>query len=464
MIERTGFYNIGGINYFLDEYQQVTNKKLYAFDTPDFYFPLKNERDFLQAYNNCPPLKAIIGKRAKAFNTGRIYYLNTNTDKPARGKQWLKDLIKKPNALQNEQQFFAQQNHYIDTFGYCPVLKIKAVGFEDQEEVSAIWNIPPWLFDIEYTGKWLHQFKIEGIYKSYMFVWEGKTYELDMKNVYFVFDDGIGTENDCNLTIPDSRLVGMDYVISNIWAAYKSRNTLITKRGAIGILSNKAKEQGVGVPISSEHKKELQQDFASYGLTGQPFQVIITEANLGWQQMAISPRELMLFEETTENIERLCDAYGWPIELIARGKDVTYDNKLQARKDLYQNTLIPESDSRMEQNSVGLGLDVIEIRRDFSNVAVLQEDKKTKADARKAINEYCQTEWDADLMTKNEWRQELGLEPIANHEYDKYKSELGIEPVSEEDEEDDKLVNEILNEEEDEEESTSEDSSTEDQE
>lgn len=426
-ISRTGWTNIGGINYFLDEYAQFTKKSMYLAGSNGFFMALKNERDFLLAYNTCPPLKAIIAKRAKAFNTGKRILKNSTTGNKLRGFHWLKKLIKRPNALQNEKQFFAQQNHYIDIFGYCPILKMKAVGFED--EISAIWNIPPWLFDLEYTGKLWKQNQIEGIYKNYKIFWEGEQLEISPKDLEFIFDDGIGTENDTNFTIPDSRLVGMDYIVSNIIAGYKSRNTLITKRGAVGILSNDAKDSGVGVPVSPEDRDDLQKDFAKYGLTGQPYHIIVTNANLKWQQMGYPTKDLMLFEENTENIERLSDAYGWPIELISRGKDVTYDNKIQARKDLYQNTLIPESESRMEQFSKILAVENLEVCSDYSEVPVMQIDKKTKAEARVAINSYCQLEYDADLMTKNEWREELGLERIEGKpELDKYKSE--VEPTT----------------------------------
>jgi hypothetical protein len=441
-IDRTGWANIGGINYFLDEYQQVTERLLYGMDAgADCYYPLRHEKDFLAAYRACGPLKSIIGKRAKAFNTGELTYINPNNNKPARGAHWLRQLMKKPNPLQTHKQFKAQQNVYIDLFGYCPIFKVVPVGFEETGEYSSIWNLPPWLFDLTYTKKWLKQNTIEGIYESYKLEWEGETTKLDSKYVSFIFDDGIGTDMDSALTIPDSRLVGMEYHVSNIVAALKSRNTLITRRGAIGILSNGGKDQGVSVPMKKGEKDNLQKEFSRYGLTGQLHHVIITEANLQWQQMGYPTKDLLLFEETTESIERLCDAYGWPIELIARGKDVTYDNKIQARKDLYQNTIIPEADSRDEQFTNALGIKDILLKTDYSTVPVLQMDLKTKADARAAVNAYCQVEFDADLMTKNDWLEELGKPRREdNPDFDKYKSELTEElPKDEltEDEEDD---------------------------
>ena len=225
--------------YFIEAGRSMGLYGINAGDNP-YFLPLLTERDFLEAYRTCPPLKAITGNRARCFNNGVREIYNVNTGKPARGRQAnnIRRLIKRPNVLQTEEQFFAQQNIYTDIFGYCPFLVVKVPGFTD--EYKAIYNIPPWLFDIKYTRKWLYQYKITGVYEKFYMLWDGQQMEIDPKDLHFVLDDGIGTEYDSNLTIPDSRLVGNDYIVSNIRATYKARNTMVTKRGAIGILSNQS--------------------------------------------------------------------------------------------------------------------------------------------------------------------------------------------------------------------------------
>jgi hypothetical protein len=376
---------------------------------------LLNERDFIEAYRVCPPLKAIISRRAKAFNNGIKDVFNGNTDKPARGHEAasIRAMLEKPNVLQTGDQFFSQQNQYIDLFGYCPVLVIRPSGFVD--EIKAVWNIPPWLFDIKYTRKWLNQYKLTGIYEKFYILWEGKQMEIDVRDIKFIFDDGIGSEDDTNLVIPDSRLVGMDYIVSNICAAYKSRNTLITKRGAMGVLSNDSTDaKGSSLAIEEEVKKDLQRDFKSYGIVGQPFQIILTDAKMKWQQMGFATKELMLFEEIQDDIDRLCDQYGYPSELISRIKGTTYENKLQARIDMYHDSIVPEDKSRMQQFTnciVSEGSGLI-IKTDYSKVPVLQREKKIHAEARLLWNQAMKIEKDNGVSTRNEWRIKLGEEPI----------------------------------------------------
>lgn len=392
----------------------------------DYFFDLKCEADYLRAFNSCPPLKAIVSKRAKAFNSGAVQVLNKNNGNFAKGTEAkeLQGLFKRPNALQSGAQFRAQQNFYIDIFGYCPVYKITSIGFDVP---SSIWNIPPWLFDLKYSGHFLGQIQIKDIYKKFFWYWNGEKVELNYDNIYMVFDDGVGTDNDCNLTIPDSRLLGVEYPVSNIIAAYKSRNTLITKRGALGILSNDGRDKAGIVSNDGTKIDQLQKDFKKYGIVGQPFQTIITDAALKWQQMGFATRDLMLFEEIQDDIDRLCDAYGFPAELIARSKDTTFDNKKQARIDLFENTIIPEADSRMEQNSNGiLGEDSrFEIVVDYSGVSILQGDTKTKADALKALNEALSMEYDNDLITKNDWLEAIGRDRRTDRpDFDLLKSEI----------------------------------------
>lgn len=418
-----GWENLLSDGYLLDRNgNNVGHPFNFRGGAEDYFLNLRHEKDFLRAYNECSPLKALVGKRAKAFNTGKLILLNESSEKKAQGAEAkaLQALLDKPNVLQTKQQFRAQQNIYIDIFGYCPILKMRPVGMAD---VTSIWNLPPWLFDLKYTGAWLNQTTLKGIYSNYYIFWGGEKIEIKFEDVFFIHDDGIGTEHDSNLTIPDSRLVGLEYPISNIIGAYKSRNTLIMKKGAIGILSNTGKDTAGVIPLDPDEKASLQKDFSRYGLVGQPYQVIITDAALQWQQMGFPTKDLMLFEEIQDDIERMCDAYGWPVELMARGKDVTFDNKKQALKSAYRDSIIPESVSRVEQLTAGLTdpLSNLIISVDYSEVEVLQEDKKIMADARGALDSALEKEYKNGLITKNQWLKKLGEEPVTTDpSFDQY--------------------------------------------
>ena len=421
-----GWNNVYDVEGVLQNFSP--NSGVISIPGEEFFMKLRTEQDMVRAYNSCPPIKAILGKRAKMANTGKFEVLNTNNGNYAKGEdaRAIKRLLVRPNALQTGRQFFAQQNTYVDLFGYCPVLGVESVGFEGQG-YSSIWNIPPWLFDLEYTGDWLGQTSLKSVFKKFKMLWAGGIKELKVENLHFIYDDGIGTEYDSNLLIPDARLIGCDYIVSNLIAALKSRNTLITKRGAIGILSNAVTDSSGPMPFVEGEKERVQREFKNYGIVGQPFQIIITEAALKWQQMGFPTKDLLLFEEGEENINQLCDTLGWYPELLGRTKGVTFDNKKQAQKSAYRDIIIPESDSRMEQFSpivVPPDRTNFVVVRDFSGVPVLQEDAKQEAEALKVLNEALAIEYDNNLITRNDWREEIGKDRLPNPEFDKYKNEL----------------------------------------
>lgn len=413
------------IENFIDRNSTFSHSKISLLNGEDCFFHIRNELDFLRAYKECAPLKSIVGKRAKYFNTGSVEVFNENTDKIAVGPEArsIRNILKKPNILQTHKQYFAQQNIYLDIFGYCPVLRIRPVGMVD--EITALWNLPPWLFDLTFTKEWLLQTKLTGIFSKFYLIWNGVRMEIDPDNLTFIFDDGIGCDHDNNLHIPDSRLISLEYPVSNIIACYKARNTLITKRGAIGILSNASKDTAGVIPLDKDEKTKLQKDFSKYGIVGQAFQVIITDAALQWQQMGFATKDLLLFEEIEDDINRLCDAYGLQTELMALTIKGSFNSadKEEAVKSMYRDTIIPESCSRMEQFTKVVITDptsTLYLEQDFSKVEVLQENKKALADARAALDNALEKEYKNCLITRNEWLIELGKDPVNDPEFDLY--------------------------------------------
>lgn len=389
-------------------------------------FSLNTEINHLRAYNECPPLKSIVSKRAKCFNVAHVDVINTNTDKPATGPQAaaFRAILKRPNPLQTQKQFLAQQNTYIDIFGYCPVFIIRPYGLP--AEVSAIWNIPPWLFNVQFTGAWLQQNTVEGIFKGYTMQWSTGNVFLPSENLKLIFDDGFGTDMDINLCIPDSRLRSLEFPVANIIAALKGTNTLIVNKGPTGILSNQAKDSVGHIPMPDGEKVAVQRDFRRYGIVGQEYQVIITEANLSYQQIGSPMAELQLPETIQNSVNMLCDAYGYYPELLARSKDTTFANKEKAEKMLYTGTIIPESESRLEQLSnaiIGIGLNM-QYAGSFAHVPALQAEAKDMADARKSNDIALEKEFKNNQITCNMWLAALKLPERTDGNGDKYYYEL----------------------------------------
>lgn len=395
--------------------------------TGEFFYPLLGNSSLhfrwtghnssLTAYQKCPPVPAIINRKAQAYINGKTWVLNTQgraKEKEATSVEAkkLQNLLKRPNPLQSWKQFEAQAYIYQQLFGWTIILPIRPFGFKDNIDATSLWNIPPFMVDIEETNRLFYQSDTKGIIKKIVLSYKGQRTELEVENVFIMKDF---TPSFDSLILPNSRICALEMPINNIIGAYESRNVLINYRGALGILSQ---ETGGGqypvLPVTDDKKKELQKEFQRYGLKNSQWQFIITSAALKWQSMSIPTKDLMLFEEIEDDIMRICDQYGYPYQLMSSAKGTTFSNVKEAKQLLYQDSIIPEAENIYEQWNQFFQLDKYNLRmdKDFAHLPVLQEDEVQKMTARRTRDEAYQIEWENDLITRNQWRTANGEDPL----------------------------------------------------
>lgn len=384
--------------------------------------------DYMQAWNQCPPLVAIICNIAQADINGKVRFFKPGTDEEVGSHgnnlssaplKALRALFSKPNSLQTWRQFRAQQKIYVRLFGICPVLMVRPEGMDTPK---MMWNIPPHLVKVETTGKLFYQTDAGNIIKSITVTLNGKDTPLPVDDVIFLRDQTVSLTSEI---LPDSRLKTIQRPISNIVACYDAENTVVTKRGALGIFSNAAAKDTFGQGLMQESEKEqLQADLRRYGLSQDQYQYIITTAAVTWQQVGVNIKELMLIEIIKSCTETMCDVLGYKFELMANEKGTTFANQEQALASFYQDTIIPEASSDMDVYNAyfeKMGITGIEARMMFDHVEVLQQSEEERAKGRKAINEACKIEWDAGKLTLNNWAEQLGDKKLAGEQFDMYK-------------------------------------------
>lgn len=391
-------------------------------DCKEYLFSYEGHDSSLKAYKKCPPLTAIINKKAQAYINGKTWILNSRGNEATNDTaNKLRKLLAKPNPLQTWLQFEAQQYIYEQIFGYCILLPIKPVGFKDNIDATSIWNIAPFMVDIEETKKLFYQSDTNGIIKQIVLNYKGTKTFLQASDIY-IFKDF--TPSFDSLIIPESRICSLEMPINNIIGAYESRNVLINYRGALGILTPEVTPSGA--LINEEHKEQLQQDFMRYGLKNNQWKFIISTAALKWQQMGVPTKDLMLFEEIEDDIMRICDSYNYPSMLLSNAKGTTFANLNEAKKLLYQDAIIPEAESIYEQWNIFFGLSDMNLKmdKDFSHVAALQEDDLKRAQSRKARNEALLIEFYNNLITLNRWLELNGEDPLTGVEGKMYYYQL----------------------------------------
>jgi hypothetical protein len=396
----------------------------------DYKFTYSGHYSSLKAFTKCAPLNAVIIKKAQAFVNGKTWIVNKKGKaKDKESTTELADKVRKlmssPNPFQTQKEFEAQQYIYAQIFGFCLLLPIKPVGYP-VSDAKRLWNIPPSMVNIEETKKnWLLAESKLDLVKKIVIDFGEERAEIPVSDVVIIKDF---TPSFSSPIFPESRICALEMPINNIIGAYESRNVLINYRGALGIISPDAKDVGGPVPLSDPQKEQLQEDFLRYGLKNNQWKFIISSASVKWSQMGVSTKDLMLFEEIEDDIQRICDSYSYPYPLISSAKqnNLGGTNTDPNKRLLYQDTIIPEAESICEQWNILFDMDSsgLVIIKDYSHVPVLQDDEQKKALSRKTRNEARQIEFYNNVCTLNEWRVANGDDPANADTGDKFYYEL----------------------------------------
>ena len=321
-------------------------------------------------YIKIPELRTIINKRALMISSA-IPKLIDETGNTVDSHSWVYDLIAKPNPTQSWADVMyslaVNDGLFNNSFAYCPER-----SFDIR---NLILPLPSNKVKIAGTGKLLDQIDVEGLIKNFEFWYDNQNHEIiEVKDmVYLNTPDGI------NLINPVNRIDTLKYPLTNIMSQYSKRNVLLENIGAIGILSSRKSDLGGSLPMDAEEREEIQRDW----LKRQKDKLVITEADVQWTPMSFPTKDLMLFEELTEDKMAIIDAYGLPYYLFSQSKGATFSNVKEGMKMTYQDTIIPETEQMYATLSHQLGLtdEGLLLVPDFSHVAVLQDDKNAEASA-----------------------------------------------------------------------------------
>jgi HK97 family phage portal protein len=302
-----------------------------------------DSKNYSKDFKEVPEVNAVISLKARAFSSMKLQVVSKETGKQVNNNEPLVKVLRNPNYYQSQKEFLYQTKVFQEVYGNEFIYPLAPSGLSTN--YKGLFSLPPDLVEIEYPSRqpafYLSEDFIAGIKYKATFGTSTKTFVP--KELIHINSINITQREDSWLN-GVSPLAALQGPIANIRASYEARNVLIERRGALGILSNGSVDvTGGAVPIDPKEKTELQSQLRRYGLTKDQYQFIITNLNLKWQQMAIDADKLQLHEETRESLTRICDVYGVPFELMGNQKGVTFDNKKQAIRSLYQETIIPEA-------------------------------------------------------------------------------------------------------------------------
>lgn len=368
------------------------------------------------AYEYCYPVSSIVDRLAEYDLNGVVEILR------AKGKgandyatgTWAADmnqLFTQPNEGQGWENFRGQQLVYKRVFGYCPVLPI---AIESMPGVyMRMVNLPPWLFGVN-----IHNSEF-----PYYCDILGKRVDL-RKDQLIILSDSFLQDESKNFLLPRSRMIGLDMAVSNICAAMEADNVLLKKKGPLGFISQEPTKDTAGLlPLKPDDKIDLQRSLNSYGLSWSQYQYVISNFAAKWNPMSYDVKQLGTKETVVAGEKAICHRFNFPYIIYEMSDSAYSANGTNAEKNAYTSNIIPNSlkDFSLYNKFFNSKDNNAVIKCDFSSVPCLQADKKSEAEARKAMNDAYQVEYDNDLITKNQWRTAMGYDTVEGG--DVYKSE-----------------------------------------
>jgi hypothetical protein len=281
-----------------------------------------NYNSSLIAYQKCPIVSSVINRKAQAMVNGKRYVADKDcNESTGTTATQIMSLFKRPNPMQTGMEFEAQGNVYKQIYGYCPILVIKPTGFESDYSKWRMWNLPPWMLQVEDNTDDL--FFTSGIkpFKNIWLNYMGYRTELDQDNIFFLKENQISTgkfmqnstTENVSIYLPDSKLFALEGNIANFIASINSRQSLTVNRGPMWILTNDNKEDGGGAfPQNPDTIRQVHADFLQYGMGLGQRKAIITDAALKLQTVGFDVRQLQLLEGEIQDAKAICDGLNYP--------------------------------------------------------------------------------------------------------------------------------------------------------
>lgn len=165
--------------------------------------------------------------------------------------------------------------------------------------------------------------------------------------------------------------------------------------------------------------EQIKQQFSGYKNAGKP---LLLENEMDWRQMSVSPVDMAWLDGQKLSAREIGLAFGVPSQLIGDNESSTYSNYQEARKALYQETILPLMDSfRGELNNwltPKFG-DRLFLDYDADSIEALQEDRD------KTYNRVGKGYVDGWLKL-NETRRAAGFEEVEGGDVFKWQIEAAM--------------------------------------
>ena len=311
------------------------------------------------------------------------------------------DLLNRPNPLQSYSEFFNSLFGYVLLSGNAYILKVGGETGSPKE----LHQLRPDRINIKGSGN--------SIPDKYEYVINGRvqnTYDVDQ-------DNGFSEVKHVKLWNPLDDYYGLSPMSA---AAIEIDQFNMASKHNVNLLNNGARpsgavifkpkdDAGFAVNLTESQRQQLLTDlnnrFSGTANAGRP---MLLEGDFDWKEMGLSPKDMDFHALKNMATTDIALCFGVPSQLVGVPDAQTYSNVAEARLALYEETIIPhlrKIASDLNEWLVPLFDDRLTLEFDIDSIPALAERKrKTYENVTSAVRE--------GIMTRNEARQIIGLDPV----------------------------------------------------
>lgn len=340
------------------------------------------------AYNNCPQVQGAISKKVQSMLRGNLICVDKDGNQINNsGFDNALKLLKNPNKYQNYSNFMATLYTFQQVYGVAYVYKVLSVGFKNPQ---ALIVVPNTSLEVVYKPvSYLLQNDKSQLIDYYNITLNKQVYRIyDLSLIQTVNDVIINTELGGNFK-PASRLDTLRQSVVNLIGSIECRGQYISNHGADVVISPERSNDAAATALGMNQgeRERLQKDYSRYGITAGQYHALISKIPLRVQTIGRSIGDLGLFDGENQDHRIIAQSYGVPVPLLALPDTSKYATYGAAKKEFYEDTIIPESTIITEFLGTLFGATDYRFMFDYSHLEVMQKSESDKANTAKVMGE-----------------------------------------------------------------------------
>lgn len=309
-------------------------------------------------------------------------------------------LLERPNPLQAGNEFFKALYSYLLLSGNSYVLRVSG-----GQIIKELWLLRPDRVEIKPSNNLIP--------KSYCYKLSGKTvaeYDVDKETgmsevkhfkMWNPLDDYYG--------LSPIRAASADIDQHNFSAKHNINLLMNGARPSGAVVFRPRDEAGMSVQLSESQRQQLMTDLElRFQGTDNAGRAMLLEGDFDWKEMGLSPKDMDFLQLKNMSARDIALCFGVPSQLVGIPDSQTYSNIQEARLALYEETIIPlmkRVESDLNEYLAPIYGERIRIEYDIDSIPAM-------AERRKRLYENVTIAVREGIISRNEARERLGMEPI----------------------------------------------------